>query len=61
MKKIVLLLIVLVGIISTSCKSSKGHCDAYGNKISNAEDVEFDIYDTHHNSTSKYVNTTSIK
>ena len=63
MKKniLTLFLILLMSIILISCKSSNGHCDAYGNKSANAEELEFDIYNSHNNSMVKYTTTTSIK
>lgn len=63
MKKniLTLFLILLMSIILTSCKSSNGHCDAYGNKSADNNELEFDIYKSHNNNMEKYVTTTSIK
>lgn len=59
MKKITLTLIILT--LFTSCKSTGGHCDAYGNKSGNVEELDFDIYSSHNDSMSKYGSTISIK
>ena len=50
-----------MSIILISCKSTNGHCDAYGNKSANTKELEFDIYKAHNSSMEKYTTTTSIK
>jgi hypothetical protein len=58
MKKTLLLLITLIGFI-TSCKTtSNTNCDAYGYKI---ESDEFDIHEINAKNNSKFVTTTNIK
>jgi hypothetical protein len=62
MKKITLTLIILtLTALFTSCKSTGGHCDAYGNKSANVEELDFDIYSSHNSDMSKYGSTVSIK
>lgn len=62
MKKIILLTVILSSILlTTSCKSSQGHCDAYGSKGAESNDLEFDVYKVHNDSMGKYVTTTSLK
>lgn len=63
MKKIKLIFAISVGIIiiCSSCKSSQGHCDAYGNKAASSDTLDFDIYSSHNSSMSKYVSTSIIK
>ena len=58
MKKTVLLLLTIIGLI-TSCKTtSRVNCDAYGYTI---ESNEFDIHEINTKSNSKFITTTSIK
>lgn len=46
----------------TSCGSTQGHCDAYGNKAAYETDTtEMDIYSFHNESMSKYSSVTSLK
>lgn len=62
MKKLALTLITLTLItLITSCKSTGGHCDAYGNKSGSVDNMEFDIHSSHQSNLSKYTTTTSIK
>ena len=60
MKKLIILLALTTFLIS--CKSTQGHCDAYGNKSAIQEQEEnFDIYSSNSNTMSKYVTSLSIK
>lgn len=60
MKNYIFLFIIV--LLLTSCKSSNGHCDAYGNKSSQGiNNDNFDIYSSTNESMSKYVTTIRIK
>lgn len=62
MKKIISLTVILSSILmSTSCKSSQSHCDAYGYKGSESNDLEFDVCKVQNKSMGKYVTTISLK
>ena len=56
--KIILSLIASFILVLSSCKSSKGHCDAYGNKSSYTND---DIDKQSMESDKKYITVTVIK
>jgi hypothetical protein len=58
MKKTVLLLLIIIGLI-TSCKTTSNvKCDAYGHT---EELSEFDIHAIYTKNNSKFVTTTTIK
>lgn len=60
MKKLILIGSII--LLITACKSSKGHCDAYGNKSSQeTEELIFDIHSSTNENMSKYVTTNRIK
>lgn len=58
MKKFIL--IVTFSLLLLACKST-GHCDAYGNKSAQTEELNFDISSSHTESMSKYTTTSKIK
>lgn len=59
--KIILSCIALIIIVCSSCKSSQGHCDAYGNKSASVGQDDYDIHTFHNESMVKYVSSSTIK
>lgn len=53
--------LTLITLACSSCGNSKPHCDAYGNKSADTEEMYSDVYCSHNDSIVKYRTTTSIK